>query len=209
MTAANPALELVPESPLDRLAREVRSHHQQAEAAWQNAVEHAYRCGEVLIEAKALCKHGTWLPWLAEVGIPARTAQDYMRLAKNADPRILPPTIGEALAALTRPRPSSQREDLWSRWQRLVGDVTPRRGSAMAGYETSGWGDDQGRYARAHGALREGIECMLEDRKRQLLADLHGYSGRALALCDSEASAWERVRQLQEGATDSEPEAEQ
>ena len=38
-------------------------------------------CGTLLIEAKLWTEHGEWLPLLARVGIAARTAQRFMRLA--------------------------------------------------------------------------------------------------------------------------------
>jgi hypothetical protein len=91
----------VPDSPLDRLAREARAEHQAAQRHWESAVEHAHRAGRCLLDAKALCRHGGWLPWLRDVGIPARTAQEYMRLArKYADPAYLPDTIADALEAV-------------------------------------------------------------------------------------------------------------
>jgi hypothetical protein len=100
-SAPDRRLAAVAESALDRLAREVRSHHEQAESHWRSAVEHAWHCGQRLVEAKELCRHGEWLPWLREVGIPQRTANTYTRLAaKVADPANLPPTISEALDAL-------------------------------------------------------------------------------------------------------------
>jgi hypothetical protein len=118
----------VPESDLDRLAREARSHHQQAEAGWQSAVEHAYHCGEVLLEARPLCPYGSWHPWLREVGIPVRTATHYMRFAEIGNLADLP-TITGALQTLTKPKP---KEDAWQRWLRLVGEIpspnrSPRR----------------------------------------------------------------------------------
>ena len=94
-------LASVPDSPLDRLAREIAAEHAAAERAWESAVEHGHRAGQCLLEAKALCKHGGWLPWLRDVGIPARTAQVSIRLArKYADPAHLPSTITDALDAL-------------------------------------------------------------------------------------------------------------
>lgn len=40
--------------------------------------------GDLLIEAKAMLRHGEWLPWLRDhCAISARTAQLYMRLAKQ------------------------------------------------------------------------------------------------------------------------------
>ena len=125
------ALASVPDSPLDRLAREVRSHHQQAETAWQNAVEHAWRCGQVLIEAKTLCRHGEWLPWLREVGIHERTAQVYMRLARQIrSPADLPATITEALDSLgdrERRERRARRQKLSAEFDRVVGPPGERR----------------------------------------------------------------------------------
>ena len=95
--SAKPHLAAVPESDLDRLAREARIEHDAAARAWESAVEHAYRCGGLLIEAKALCGHGGWLPWLADVGIPERTARRYMQVAKSANRADLPATITDAL----------------------------------------------------------------------------------------------------------------
>lgn len=69
-----------------QLAADIRREYEQAEAAFETAVQHAVRCGELLIEAKAQAKHGEWLPWLKE-NFPAstRTAQGYMRLAARAE----------------------------------------------------------------------------------------------------------------------------
>jgi hypothetical protein len=38
--------------------------------------------GSTLCEAKDLCKHGEWLPFLKEAGIPERKAQRYMQLSR-------------------------------------------------------------------------------------------------------------------------------
>lgn len=54
----------------------------------------AIRAGEVLLAAKAELGHGNWLPWL-NANIPeisARSAQHFMRLAKNKTK--LPAEIG-------------------------------------------------------------------------------------------------------------------
>jgi Protein of unknown function (DUF3102) len=71
---------------LPDLAARIRAEHEGAEVAWQRALVHAMAAGELLIEAKAQVKHGQWLPWLAEhCGIKERTAQVYMRMAKNRE----------------------------------------------------------------------------------------------------------------------------
>ena len=47
------------------------------------AVTEAHRCGRLLIKAKDLTEHGGWLPLLERCGIPPRTAQRFMRLARK------------------------------------------------------------------------------------------------------------------------------
>jgi hypothetical protein len=46
--------------------------------------DNAMAAGDLLIEAKAQLKHGTWLPWLRDhCAMSPRSAQLYMRRAKN------------------------------------------------------------------------------------------------------------------------------
>lgn len=48
------------------------------------AVQYAAKCGEKLIQAKAACAHGEWLPWLeANCKVTARQSQRYIRLASE------------------------------------------------------------------------------------------------------------------------------
>jgi hypothetical protein len=119
------ALASVPDSPLDRLAREIRAEHEAAERAWRSAVQHAHRAGQRLLDAKALVRHGEWLPWLREIGIPERTAQQYMRLArKYADHADLPATIAEALESLGDRERRAHRErmqQLSAEFDRAIG----------------------------------------------------------------------------------------
>lgn len=67
------------------LAIEIRRTHERALAALRSAAEAARQSGDALIEAKILVKHGEWLTFLKEAGISERTAQRYMRIAKNWD----------------------------------------------------------------------------------------------------------------------------
>lgn len=71
---------------LTTLAGEIVAEHDAAQGAFRSAVEHAIRCGELLIEAKAEIGHGGWGGWLEE-NFPAsdRTARGYMRLARHGD----------------------------------------------------------------------------------------------------------------------------
>jgi hypothetical protein len=88
----------------DEIGREVR----QAERAWQDAVGHAIRAGELLIEARSQLEHGEWLPWL-KANFPGseRSARNYVRLARNSGNVADFPTVRSALEALVEPKPRS------------------------------------------------------------------------------------------------------
>jgi hypothetical protein len=93
------------------IAEDIRREHRLAREHAETAVEHARRCGELLIEAKAQAAHGAWLPWLAAnvPDIAERTAQAYMRLASQclADPaiaqRVADLSLRSALAVVAEP----------------------------------------------------------------------------------------------------------
>jgi hypothetical protein len=66
------------------LAEQINAEHRACEAAAVSAVEHAIRCGELLIEAKERAAHGGWLKWLSKnCDVSSRHAQRYMQLAKD------------------------------------------------------------------------------------------------------------------------------
>lgn len=68
------------------IASEIRSEHDAAQRSASEAVAHATRAGELLLEARAVLPHGQFLPWLAaNVEFGERTAQGYMKLAKLTD----------------------------------------------------------------------------------------------------------------------------
>jgi hypothetical protein len=87
--------------PLDAIGAELRVEVERAERAWRDAVGHAIRAGELLIEAKAQVRHGEWLPWLeANFPFSERTARNYMRLARESERVADLPTIRAAVALL-------------------------------------------------------------------------------------------------------------
>jgi hypothetical protein len=66
------------------IASRINEEHTRAFEKAQDALSHARAAGELLIEAKGLLKHGEWGNWLVEnVAFTERTAQSYMRLARN------------------------------------------------------------------------------------------------------------------------------
>jgi hypothetical protein len=68
---------------LTDLAARAKAEHAAVAGALKTSLSHALAAGDILIEAKAQLKHGQWLPWLKSCGISERTAQRYIRLARN------------------------------------------------------------------------------------------------------------------------------
>lgn len=52
------------QASLSALAADINAEHKAAQTSAHTAVEHALRCGELLIEAKAKVAHDEWLPWI-------------------------------------------------------------------------------------------------------------------------------------------------
>jgi Protein of unknown function (DUF3102) len=74
------------DNSLPDLAARIKAEHQAVSEALSESVRHAMAAGELLIEAKDQLQHGQWLPWLRDhCTISERTAQLYMRVAKNRD----------------------------------------------------------------------------------------------------------------------------
>ena len=69
---------------LPDLAAGIDQAHGQAVAAAGVAIEHALRCGELLMEAKARIGHGGFLDWLGKnCTVAERQARNYVKLARN------------------------------------------------------------------------------------------------------------------------------
>ena len=69
---------------LPHLAAEIRRAHRGVHDAAVTTAERCIEAGHALIEAKALVKHGEWLPFLKEhCDLPERTAQLYMKIART------------------------------------------------------------------------------------------------------------------------------
>ena len=87
---------------LTKIGRWVRQEFEQAERLFDKSLTHMLRCGQALIEARRLCVHGEWLPWLEE-HFPAsrRTAERYMSIARNAPDVSHLPTLSAALEELS------------------------------------------------------------------------------------------------------------
>ncbi len=119
--------------PSRDLAVEINDAHEAACLAASSALEHARRCGELLLAAKAERGHGEWLPWLAAncPDLPARTAQSYTRLARKwpeleaKTQRVADLPLRDALKLLAGPREAHNSGD--TEWFTPVAIVTMAR----------------------------------------------------------------------------------
>jgi hypothetical protein len=68
---------------LTDLADRINIAAQESALAEVTSAAKAIEAGTLLIEAKQLCRHGEWLPFLERAGTPERKAQRYMRLART------------------------------------------------------------------------------------------------------------------------------
>jgi hypothetical protein len=83
MEMIKPAIVRSVDDDLGALAHQIKHHHQLAEKAGHEAMEHAHHAGKLLVQAKARVKHGEWLSWLqSNTQLQPRTAQRYMQFAK-------------------------------------------------------------------------------------------------------------------------------
>jgi hypothetical protein len=107
------------QDPLHDLAVEIESCHQDAVKMAAVTIGHGLRCGELLIGAKGLVKHGEWLQWIeANTTMGVRQAQKYMRLysrraeieAGKCEPGTYLP-INDALALIASKEPQEPKID--------------------------------------------------------------------------------------------------
>lgn len=104
--------------PLDALAAEINAEHRAFVGLVRKTLEQGIRTGELLVQAKDQCRHGTWLPWLEKhFEGSVRVAQEYMRLynlrdelrGKTRDSTHL--SVSGALKELASPSEAGSRED--------------------------------------------------------------------------------------------------
>ncbi len=84
---------------LPHLEQAARAAHTAIGAHEKAAAERALQAGAALVEAKSLVKHGQWKIWLAGTGIPERSAQRYMALARGGLKSAIVADLGLAEAA--------------------------------------------------------------------------------------------------------------
>ena len=89
--AATKPNEIVPASnPLrpsaDDLANRINAEHEEVKNSFRHGIDHMIKAGLLLLQAKDTVGHGSFLDWVGEnCNCTGRTAQLYMKLAKNKD----------------------------------------------------------------------------------------------------------------------------
>lgn len=88
------------------------------------AGEAILRIGQCLIEAKEMLPHGEWLPWLEErVEFSQRTAQNFMRLAREWTNTQVLADLGYAKALTLLALPPAEREEFLAEEHVVSGEV--------------------------------------------------------------------------------------
>lgn len=90
------------------LADEINEEHRLARQSADSAIEHAIRCGELLLARKGAVNHGEFLPWVKSYcDFSEDSAQAYMRLARQKPSALGFSSIRQALGweRETRERP--------------------------------------------------------------------------------------------------------
>jgi hypothetical protein len=166
---------------LDELATEINSAHAACESSYADALEHAFRCGELLIQAKAQLPHGGWTSWLAENFAGAdRTARAYTQLARTSEEErrtLAGLGVYAALKTLAAPRKAKTGErlralatgaDLAGAMDELVTEEPPpRRASLAKGVGGRTWRNIKAALAEAERAHRAGCYDL------ELMADVN------------------------------------
>lgn len=143
-----------------KLASTINAEHEAAFGKAREALEHARRAGELLLEAKTHVKHGAWLPWLkANCRFSERTARGYMRLAAGWDKLQAKSAIvadlglRDALELLTDKSPNEQRP----------ATISPEEQRFLDGLRAAGGCSTLAQYDRATHIQRRLLTAALEN----------------------------------------------
>jgi hypothetical protein len=134
----NSTTAVVSTTDLALTASEIHNEHEAAQRCASEAVAHAIRAGELLMQAKAALPHGAFGPWLAaNVEFSDRTARGYMRLAgldEAKRQRVADLSLRGALRSLTSSKPPATPEQERARDKLdLLQDVDEAMQAILAG----------------------------------------------------------------------------
>lgn len=137
--------------------------------------------GRCLIEAKDMLRHGEWLPWLAEkVGYSEKTAQNFMRLAREfSNPQAIA-DLGATKALKLLALPADEREQFVA--DHNVIDMTTRQLEAAIKERDE---------ARAHAQQAEQERSEAQQSAQKLQETLHD-------VLEDRSDAYQRLEKLTE-----------
>ncbi|MBS5135879.1 MAG: DUF3102 domain-containing protein [Oscillospiraceae bacterium] len=137
--------------------------------------------GRCLIEAKDMLRHGEWLPWLAEkVGYSEKTAQNFMRLAREfSNPQAIA-DLGATKALKLLALPADEREQFVA--DHNVIDMTTRQLEAAIKERDE---------ARAHAQQAEQERSEAQQSAQKLQETLHD-------VLEDRSDAYQRLEKLAE-----------
>ncbi len=101
---------------LGDLAQRIRQASDRAKVASVESAELYLEAGRLLIEAKAECTHGDWLPFLEMTGVHERQARRLMQLARSGLKSDTVSDLGGVTAALeylAEKKQSEPEDDIW------------------------------------------------------------------------------------------------
>jgi hypothetical protein len=123
----NAVVNVTTSAEIADIADAIQAEHKAAQGHQRSAVEHAIRCGMLLLQAKATMKHGEWEGWLSvNVRFSARSAQGYMRLAR------LDPAKAQRVADLSLSQALKEVGQNYGRSQRRIERQVDREVAAAA-----------------------------------------------------------------------------
>ena len=94
------------------IAGKINREHRLAWDRHDEAMQHALRCGLLLIEQKSRLKHGEWMPWLAKhCEFSQASANVYMMAAR----KFSPPGISSLRSLFASGRAAQKRPELGDR----------------------------------------------------------------------------------------------
>lgn len=109
---------------VDDIAFQINREHDLFEASMQTSVEHAIRCGELLIEEKANHRHGDWIRWIeSNCKFTRQHAARYMKIASNVT-RVFHLDSATSLRGILKLLAKNNREDDLEQ-QRFDLEITP------------------------------------------------------------------------------------
>ena len=125
-------MNILTSNRLTDLSERIRQAHGRAMSALIESVQYGLECGRLLIEAKAECAHGEWLPFLERSGVQERQAQRFMRVARSGMKSDTVSDLGGVTAALEHlassrepapdsgPEPDPRAVEIGFHWQHLL-----------------------------------------------------------------------------------------